>query len=375
MTMTNPQFVVVVTGGGSLAIGNLLSQGGASSWFLEGLVPYAKASVDKFLGFEPEKYSSELTARQLAMQAFKRAIELGARPEEAVGVSATATLGKIEDEREGRKHSVYIGIQTMTSTESFQCPLLENRTRKEEEVLVAALIEGKVQHIRNATTVFSAPLSENDKSSIVYKYKADMWHLHRLMLLSGRGFKTVVDNCFPNVCDDHIIFPGSFNPIHEGHIGMVKEVYQRTGNKVYLEISIKNVDKPTIDYIDIDNRINNILSVTDEGFIQALGGIIISNTALFFDKIWMYPFKGTYIVGSDTVNRLFDRKYGNVPAFIDLMKDTDSKFIVVDREGHPLNIPNEYEFSKWNLQNRFNKLDNFQSVNISSTEIRKASHV
>ena len=61
------QVVVIVSGGGTQVIPQLLAQGGASDVMLEALVPYAKSAVKEFLGSEPLAFCSDHTARQLAV--------------------------------------------------------------------------------------------------------------------------------------------------------------------------------------------------------------------------------------------------------------------------------------------------------------------
>jgi len=67
---------------------------------------------------------------------------------------------------------------------------------------------------------------------------------------------------------------------------------------------------------------------------------------------------------------MFDRKYGDVGKLIDLIKDTNARFLMSDRPGHPLNIHPDFRFSAWYIENRFEFLDGCQ-VMISSTDIRK----
>src|SRR5690606_16064621 len=102
------KLVLAITGGGTEAIGNLLKVGGASSYFIEAHVPYGMKSLDKFLGFKPEKYCSPETARHMAVESYKRAIAHGAKAEEAVGIGATCSLVKPSGERAGREHLIYV---------------------------------------------------------------------------------------------------------------------------------------------------------------------------------------------------------------------------------------------------------------------------
>jgi len=373
MTIINPQFVVVVTGGGSQVISDNLRKGGASSWFLEGLVPYNQNSLVDFLGHTPEKFASESTARQMAMQAFKRAIKLDAPVHSAVGIGCTASLGRIDGEREGRSHRAFVAIQTAKSTESMIWNFYGKRTREEEEALLAQLVDVYIQEIRGSTPyAYPKGLLEEEIESHMNRYDSDSYNVSRLLLQppTKRDYILVGEGDTNRFLETNsVIFPGSFNPIHEGHAAIVNEAAKRTGKKVYLEISLTNVDKPPLDFIDISDRIARIYLYPDVVFQENLAGIIVSNTPKFYDKIWQYP-TAAYIAGTDTINRMFDRKYGDVTKLIDLIKDTNSVFLMSDRPGHPLNIHPDYRFSAWYIENRFQFLDGAK-LKISSSEIRK----
>ena len=124
--------VLTITGGGTGAIGNILSKGGASSWFVEGNVPYSKESLVKFLGAEPEKFVSKEAANQMALRSYLRAIELGFSKEEAIGIGSTAVLGKVVDERVGRQHSCYLSVQNHKGLYSHFLPIKGNNREEEE---------------------------------------------------------------------------------------------------------------------------------------------------------------------------------------------------------------------------------------------------
>ena len=67
------QLVLAITGGGSQAIGELLSVPGGSQTVLEAVVPYSAISLEAFLHARPEHFCSARTARMMAMAAFERA--------------------------------------------------------------------------------------------------------------------------------------------------------------------------------------------------------------------------------------------------------------------------------------------------------------
>ena len=52
-----------------------------------------------------------------------------------------------------------------------------------------------------------------------------------------------------------VILSGAFNPLHAGHRRMAEIASARCGAPVTLELSIANVDKPTLDFLEIDARL------------------------------------------------------------------------------------------------------------------------
>ncbi|MDR1477973.1 MAG: hypothetical protein LBJ00_03435 [Planctomycetaceae bacterium] len=166
------------------------------------------------------------------------------------------------------------------------------------------------------------------------------------------------------------IFPGSFNPVHSGHIGMIEVAERRLGCRVAMEISISNADKPMIDYIALWFRLNEIARVRSGQIVW------LTQTPLFEDKSEL--FRGaTFIVGADTLRRFADvgQYYKNIHHLHDVLRVMayhDCRFLVFAREHESvveslssLNIPDmlrslcdevsESEFKK----------------NISSTNLRR----
>ena len=56
--------------------------------------------------------------------------------------------------------------------------------------------------------------------------------------------------------DNSLILSGSFNPLHEGHIELLKASSKEFKKNPLFEISIKNVDKSEINFNDLMDRIN-----------------------------------------------------------------------------------------------------------------------
>jgi nicotinic acid mononucleotide adenylyltransferase len=140
------------------------------------------------------------------------------------------------------------------------------------------------------------------------------------------------------------VFPGSFNPIHKGHAEMIDIAEHRLGSRVALEISIQNVDKPPLDYIELEYRLKAIETLRPE---QA---VWFTQTPLFEDKSDIFS-GTTFVVGADTLRRFADLRFYHESTHqlhdvLRLIAFHNCRFLVFARQGHhgiesleTLNIP------------------------------------
>ncbi len=132
--------VIVVTGGGTQAIADLLAVPGASKTVLEALVPYSGRSLAEFLGSSPTQSVSIETAAAMAQAAYQRALHL--REEETtpvIGLSCTATLAT--DRPKKGEHRTHIGLTDAEETRVYSLTLTKGpRDRLGEERVVSNLL-------------------------------------------------------------------------------------------------------------------------------------------------------------------------------------------------------------------------------------------
>ena len=300
LTAADRRLAVVSTGGGSLAITHLVTTPGSSSVVLDAQVPYARTAVDELLGGAQDSYCSAKTARRLAAAAWERAIHLdgvAASAGRAVGLAIAASL-KTSQPKRGR-HRVVAAVQTLDATFSAELVLTKDaRSRADEEVVAAALaLDLLAEAVRLPADCRGhlATLLRDDERVIRDDVVAPgAWR----DLLAGERSVVNADGETPPPEAGGLVFPGSFDPLHEGHRLMARIAEEIAERPLSWEISVTNVDKPLLDYLAIRDRAAQFTG-------QRLW---LTRAARFMDKLVIFP-ESTFVMGADTYARLADPRY------------------------------------------------------------------
>ncbi len=299
---TDFQVVLAVTGGGSKAISQLLEVPGASRTVIEATVPYSLPALANYLGGNPDQACSEQTARAMAMVAWKQARDLLPEKEghQLIGVGATASLATDREKR--GEHRVHVAIQTATHTVSYYLPLAKGRRdRKKEQWLAAKLILlalGEACEVESAVARQALLEQLHDDEPIGHKHQdaEPSW----TDLLLGRRQLVALNS--EQVAEYPVIFPGAFHPPHAGHLQMASIAARRLGQPPALELSIFNVDKPPLDFIEIANRVKNLQQTVPAN------PVLLTDAPTFRRKSELFP-GCTFVVGADTIARIADPQY------------------------------------------------------------------
>jgi len=292
---TPTQIVLAVTGGGSGAIGRLLEVSGASRTVLEAVVPYAAASLTAWLSGPADQSCSAPTARAMAMAAFRRACAYHDNPLQVAGIACTASLATDRPKR--GEHRLHLALQTATLTSVRSLVLTKgHRSRAEEEELTSRLVLNLVAEACGLTRRLPVELVEEERVASLTVEALPAWS--ELLL----GQRTVVRHGMPadyRVAASRAIFPGAFNPLHVGHRRMADVAQQILAVPVEFEISILNVDKPPLDYVEMERR-------TEQFPPEQI--VWLTRTPTFVEKAEQFP-GATFVVGIDTLCRIADTRY------------------------------------------------------------------
>ncbi len=300
------RLVLVATGGGTRVISDLCGIPGASRVVLEGLVPYARDSVDRLLGGPQEQYCDRRIARRLAVAAWQRAAAV-ATPESAIGAAVTASLVTLEPKRGA--HRVHAAVQTASATHAATVELVKGaRTRSQEEAVAAelmlALLAVACGHglaAGSAGPECFEGLGLREEERVVRESFEPPVAWQRLFT----GAESVVP-AVPAPGDEAakpgagcVVFPGSFDPLHEGHRLMARIAGEIAEASVSFELSITNVDKPTLDFQEIRDRLT---------LFEPSAAVWLTRAATFVEKTSLFP-RAVFVMGADTYRRLGDPRY------------------------------------------------------------------
>lgn len=300
------------------------------------------------------------------------------------------------------------------------------RTRVEEDIAVAHIALTLLECVQ--TNTCPIPLGEQKSTKA-----GDLWEIRRLkpdyvddseitkesiregverilndgeesiMLLpfqtpSGVAFRCIRRTVLP---PHSIVFPGSFNPVHEGHVELAKAAMEKTESKMaFFEISITNADKPALSLDAVVERLQKFLKLPllhKEENASILShcrwGLLLTNAPLFKQKVDILqplhvsrtdnkPKPLPFVIGTDTLVRLVDPKYYNnsYEQMVAALEGMACDFVVggrleqkkTDDGTEPVFISGEAEIQELpdSIRPKFTTLDNFR-VDISSSEIRR----
>ena len=297
---------MAVTGGGASAIARLLSVPGASKTLLEASVPYNASALAAFLRAVPDQACSARTARQMAMAAYARGLSLvGEAP--LLGLGATAALAT--DRKRRGEDRCFIALQGRAATRELSMTLDGALNRAQQEEVCSDAIIGQ---LALALGLEAEPTPVKEQALRVQEAEAP-WQA----LLQDKPATDAREKV-------QALLPGAFDPLHDGHLGMARLGEARLGCRVHLEISVRNVDKPPLDYLDMADR------------RQAAGSqpLVFTNAPTFLEKARLFP-GAVFLVGADTLRRISEPRYygsrGARDAAIDEIAALGNRFLAFGR--------------------------------------------
>ncbi len=289
---------LAITGGGSGAIGELLRVPGGSRLLIEAQVPYDEHALAEFLGFTPAQASNSDTAIAMARSARARAARLAPAGSDLVGLGATAAL--VSDRPRKGEHRFHIAFANAAGITHCTGVLAKGRRdRAAEEDLVSRAIVLWLAHGCGIAAPSPRTLLDADEH-FAETVVATVDAIDRL--LAGELDRITVQpdgQILLSAPRPVVLLPGSFNPLHEGHVSLARVAEELMQQPVAFEISVTNVDKPPLAGETVRHRIAQFAWKSP---------VELTRAPTFLDKSRLFP-GTTFVIGADTAERLFAPKY------------------------------------------------------------------
>jgi hypothetical protein len=289
---------LAITGGGSGAVGELLRVPGGSRLLIEAQVPYDALALARFLGFAPAQACSSDTAIAMAQSARARAATLVPAGTDLVGLGATAAL--VSDRPRKGEHRFHIAFANSAGIAHCTCVMAKGRRdRAAEEDLVSRAIVLWLARACGVAAPSPRSLFDADEHYTESRVAAGDT-IDRL--LAGELDRVTVQpdgQMMLSAPQPVVLFPGSFNPMHEGHRLLARVAEELRHEPLAFEISVTNVDKPPLAGETVRHRLAQFAWKSP---------VELTRAPTFVEKSRLFP-GTTFVVGADTAERLFGPEY------------------------------------------------------------------
>jgi nicotinic acid mononucleotide adenylyltransferase len=447
-----PGLVLAVAGGGGHLLSSLAATPGASKVLLQASILYDRESYRRYIQKHVDthdvlrleessfRYASTQAAGYAATASLQEALAISAAANatyghealhnirRAVGVGIASALKSPQKLATSKTSRAFITAEVSTGQVWSMAVQLakSDRTRVEEDIAVAHCALTLLECVQSETSPIPRGVRQATMAGDQWEIQclqpdyADAQELNRasiregvarilergeesVMLLpdptSGTGvaFRCIRRTVLP---PQSIIFPGSFNPVHDGHVELAEAAMAQTSSKMaFFELSITNADKPALSLEAIQERLDNFLQMpllNKAGEASILSdcrwGILLTNAPLFKQKVDILqplhvsrtdnqPAPLPFVIGTDTLVRLVDPKYYNdsYEEMVVTLEGMACDFVVGGRLEQKKNgssvadfVSGETEVNKLpdSIRSKFTALSDFR-FDISSSEIRR----
>jgi nicotinic acid mononucleotide adenylyltransferase len=303
----------VAAGGGAQFQNDLWMVPGTSGFLVGAAFPYAQDDTDEFLGFKPEKYCSREEALQLAMEAYMRACR---KPEgKPIGLALSAAVASIDGPPRRGDHRVFVAVITEDGAYVMKKTLEKDpgfggaqRKRDNddarlgaEDLLRIALGEWTFDEaVRANAHLCKCHVHLPPRAEIERVEDAELQNLFFKRPFFGQGGWRGAQE----PAEMEVFYPGTFNPLHDGHRLIIQNV--GTSDACYV-VNVDSVHKPAM-------TVQQILTIAAQFRVERLNHKIgaVSFTRgepLFIQKFEKRPEK-IFVMGVDTLERMLDPKWG-----------------------------------------------------------------
>jgi len=344
---------VAAAGAGTLIQHELWKTPGASAWLSGASFMYDRQELQDALGFDPDKACSDNTAIHLACLAYMKAYKFNSR---VIGIGITASVATVVAHR--GDHRVHV------------CIITPDRCFVKKFIL-----EKKVGHEARAQDNDTCTMIALDMLNVAIDCdnqndSAEITNDHLLMKLLTKPVFRESGQRTEQLPTNSAIFPGTYNPPHEGHFGIADTVSSLYGHRVVHQITIDSIHK---------QRLTAQRVLETAKMLKGHDVIFTTGDSLYVQKL--ERFQLPMIIGVDALKQTLDPKWGiNQDVLLDRFCKVGQPIFVNSRKIDDKIITLSDVLAETNLKNPFILSTNrrlFVSIpglyDYSSTQLRNSS--
>lgn len=352
-----PTVHIIATGAGPSLAGAAWDPPGASAYLTGVSLPYAPEETQALLGFKPEKFVSPETAVDLALAAYMKAWRPGRK---AVGVGMTCSVASLREHRGDHRVEacVFTDAGCWTTGDILEKGVGPARRYDDDERACGMAV----------SLLDLAFDDERDPLLDCSDQAAKRLYAHPLF--NADGTRTDATGL---VAQETVLFPGAFNPPHQGHFDGGKAALRAmaSAHKQHRDVVYAMVtDPPHKPALTVAQVLQRACMMRGHRLLVSRGD------PLYIDKARRFP-GAAIAMGSDAMDRMLDASWGPaVGPMLDEFAALGTRFLVNPRRvGDEVLTPGRVISRRGHDALRrsalFTPVD-FQ-CDISSTQLREAA--